>query len=272
MSKIERIVLHIGKRKTGSSSIQASLQGFNADGFRYADLPKPNHSRVMLGLIDRLMQREKRRAKDAVPADLDDRRGFRHRQIEEAIGDAPARTVLFSAESLEKVTNEEAASIVDFFARFTDRVEVIGFVRPPRSSQVSQFQERLKHGYHRARLPSPVYRETFEPFVRRLGAEAVKIVPFLPAQFVDGSLLKTFLSALGEPDIAVEEVRRNEGMSAAATKVLFAFNRMVADSSGNDNADAHMAVARRIARALPGEKLSLSDDCHPRGKLVDDVA
>jgi len=133
MSKIERIVLHIGKRKTGSSSIQASLQGFNADGFRYADLPKPNHSRVMLGLIDRLMQREKRRAKDAVPADLDDRRGFRHRQIEEAIGDAPARTVLFSAESLEKVTNEEAASIVDFFARFTVRAAapiLAGFAVP----------------------------------------------------------------------------------------------------------------------------------------------
>ena len=49
---MKRCIIHIGMHKTGSTSIQRSLQGYRDDRFQYARLGKTaNHSLAMYSLF-----------------------------------------------------------------------------------------------------------------------------------------------------------------------------------------------------------------------------
>lgn len=272
MAKIERIVLHVGRRKTGSTSIQATLKDVDTDGFRYAKLGVPNHSGIMLGLVPRLFAR-RRDHDDASDAGLARRLDELRRKIVEGLGDTPARTVLFSAESLEKCTEDEAAGLAEFFRPLAQKTEVIAFARSPIAAQLSLYQENLKHGFRDLKLSHTRYRRTLEPFLKAFGGEAVTILPFDTGTFIEGSLLKTFMAAIGEPDIPYAEVRRNEAMSEGAAKLLYLLSGMDdIPLRGPRVVRTRRRLWQHLIRYIHGPKLSLPDNFHPLLDIPEDVA
>lgn len=271
MSKIERIVLHIGKHKTGSSSIQASLFGANLNGFRYADLPRANHARAMMAFSERLLETSNTKKQQFTEQRVERGRREILEILDRALA-APARTLLFSAEVLENFSHEDVGNLVAYLRNHTGRIEVVGFVRPPVAAQISTFQERVKHGYFRPILPGIRYRKSFAPYIDYLGPDAVTILPFDPKTFRNGSLLETFLHAIGEPELPIEEKRSNEGMPGAATKFMYAFNRIEhLQYPGKQNYGARQKMWRMLSEGISGPKLTLPEECYFLGALEDEV-
>jgi len=270
MARIGRIVLHIGKHKTGSSSIQASLSGVEQDGFCYAPLPSDNHASAFSVFSRRLSER-KNKLRLRGREEAKGRRGMNLQHLEGVL-EGSCRTLFFSAEMLENFKKPEVEGLIDYLSGYTDRIEVVGFVRPPRSSSVSAFQERIKHGWDRDHLPKGVYRKSFAPYIARLGAEAVHILPFVPSQFVNGSLVDTLLHAIGEPEIVYEEKRMNESMAGDAVKLLYSFNRSGRfQKLGQQNVRARTRLWKMVGATIAGAKLQLPADCHTPGRAPEEV-
>ena len=121
----------------------------------------------------------------------------------------------------------------------------------------------MKRGYSHNLLRRTYYRKAFEPYLNILDADAVRILPFDPANFVEGSLLKTFLHGIGEPQVKCEERRSNEGMSGDATRLLFLHNQSQRfPVAGQKNSRARGRLWRKIAAEIIGPKLKLPDECY----------
>lgn len=260
---VDRVILHIGKHKTGSSSIQASLSGLDQDGVRYAELPIANHSNAMKAVFAPLKaEKWNERNNHRTAEQLARYRSRAEASIERALG-KPARTLIFSAEAMEFFEQSEVRSLIDFMQARADRVEVIAFVRSPRSGQISGFQEQVKYGIRRAILNPVRYRKAFKHYLDMLGTDAVRILPFNHAGFVEGSLLRTFLHGIDEPQVKCEERRSNEGMAAAATRLLFLHNRNPRfPTAGQRNTKARNLLWRKLRDEVTGPKLTLPDECH----------
>lgn len=199
------------------------------------------------------------------------RQGESRRRMQEIL-ETPCRTLLFSAEILENFTASEAGDLVDYLRNYTDRIEIIGFARAPRSSQLSSFQERVKHGWRHDHLPRISYRKSFLPYIEKLGPEAVHIIPFVPSTFINGSLVDTLLHAIGEPQVVYEEKRKNESMSEDAVRLLYNFNRTGSfPVEGRNNVRARARLWKTLTESIHGPKFELPLDCHTPGNMIEEV-
>ena len=98
------------------------------------------------------------------------------------------------------------------------------------------------------------------------------LLPFVPSQFVNGSLVDTLLHAIGEPEIVYEEKRMNESMAGDAVKLLYSFNRSGRfQKLGQQNVRARTRLWKMVGATIAGAKLQLPADCHTPGRAPEEV-
>jgi hypothetical protein len=227
--------LHLGLTKTGSTALQAALDGYSDDRLRYADLGHPNHSTPLTLLFSddpfrhKMMNTIRLYSRKQAEKRIElSRRRFR-REISK-----DRKSVILSGETVpQRLHPQEFAALRDFLKPHFDRIEVIVYVRPWLSLAPSAFQERVKNGSDKFEVPVPRYRQLLQPLVKVFGKADVAFVPFVRDQLKNGDVVDDFAARVGIDPSKLPRPERNLSHSLEATAVLFAFNQQDAVKKAN---------------------------------------
>jgi hypothetical protein len=274
---VKRLLVHIGTHKTGSTSIQRSLDRAAAGGglgFAYPRFDRPlargmNHK--VLYWIHHDYQHLPPRIRSKFPAEATARGELRdglRRHIRDVL--APLERVVLSAEALSLLTRSEVDElIVDLREAGFERLHVVVYVRHPVSYYLSLVQQELKSTH----LPtSPEqhrygFRPAIEAWSERDGVE-VTVRPFDRSRLESGCVVRDFLSiASGVLDVPVptlEVYNSNETLSAEAMILLQRYRRrFLPESTGAYVQDANelVRVLRDSSAVIPQTRPRLAPRC-----------
>lgn len=222
--QFQRVVLHFGSYKTGSSAIQSFLSSARdalPGAARIAYAPEYYHLRVaslvcsdpeaysgnlFYGLSDRKLVRQ-----------LDDKYA---RNLELwATTLPPCDTLIFSYEGFLDLDEPSLRALLEFCSKWADEVAVVIYVRPPMSYARSVMGQRVKQGLKSWLLdepPIPLYQDWLEKIVRVFGRKNIIVRLFSVGALKEGDVVKDFLDVVGVDvnllsDWPIDRV--NEGVS-----------------------------------------------------------
>ena len=222
----KRLIVHVGPRKTGSTSIQQMLftcrdklraGGIHVPRAGLYQLPSRHHPSLShFGLIQHKLEN--------------------WAKLAEEIASTDAETFVVSAEDLTSPKRRVvcAERLEKLVARTSVEVDIVGFVRPQWQLLESEYSQRVFGGRMKARLSQFVremldagertildYRLVFAPYRTRFG-DRVRVFP-LQASHLPQGLVAHFLSLAGAETVVMEEAsaqsRANERNGAKAVEV-----------------------------------------------------
>ena len=193
------IVIHIGLRKSGSSSLQSFLSA-NEDALRRMGVEYPR-----LGRSGRLTQTAHRnlqcelRGRRAV---FDPARGT----LEDVVNywrQADAHTLILSCEGFEECTTEQASRL-KALARGDEEIRIVLIIRDLVSLMPSSYSQKIKSGVHhydfdtffarRIKEPRVDYFQTAERWASAFGWDALRIRVLESQYLLNGDLVDDFLT------------------------------------------------------------------------------
>jgi hypothetical protein len=226
-------VLHIGMHKTGSGSIQQSLAAQDWPQHHYVREGAPNHS-VMLRTVLQDDPGARRTKGTGAPAKaLRARREQLRQNLDAELSRGTKPNIILSAEVLsggKMVGESEVEALRDLLTPHVDRIQIIGYVRPPVSMLQSVIQQRMKVAslsQHRGPLEIPKirYRARLEQFDTIFGRENVTLVKFDRKSLTGGDVVLDFADRI-DLSITVEDVvQANASLSREAVAALYARNK-----------------------------------------------
>jgi len=224
---VERLLLHIGTHKTGSSSIQASVDGYDDGTLFYARFNMPNHSDAMYTAFAEAPESYAIwRRHGLTRAQVQDKRRAYRDRFEQDLAREDRAALVVSGESMSRIDPAGKAELIDFARRHLGEIEVLCYVRAPVSFAASAFQERVKSGIKNVQASiSPGYRNCLETYDELLGTGRVRVRVFDRRHLEGGSVVRDFCTQAGMDPDRVTETSRNESLSASALKILYTFNR-----------------------------------------------
>lgn len=265
-----KALLHLGMHKTGSTAIQRSLKRFRQDGVYYLDWMSANQSSLFAALFEEDgMTHNAFRNKE-----IDDEKAeelvARYRgRIIDRLARGEDRIAIMSAERGSGTTPEALVACHDFFAPYCDEIEVVCYVRSPRSFMQSAFQQRVKMGTADFLNTDhwPHYERQFAPMDAAFGRQNVRLIPYYRDRLHGGDVVLDFAHLAGLDLAEGDVVKANESLSAEALSMIyvqrkFGFGRLrKVPKAGRKN---NLFVDS--LRALGGSKMYFSD------ALLDGVA
>ncbi len=225
-----RVILHAGMNKTGSSSIQQTFANQRFPEVDYVNWRSHNHSGMVSLLFESAPEnsfnfRDKGRDRAYLLAERDEWTKKLAAQLEAG----KDRCFLLSAELISSPLSDAVPTMADFFARFTDDIRVIAYVRPPISFMQSAFQQRVRGGQAQKLRPAglwPDYRKRFEKLDTAFGRERVTLKKFTPDALLDGDVVHDFAREIGVTLDPTTAVRTNVAVSLEALALLFAQRKL----------------------------------------------
>jgi nucleoid DNA-binding protein len=228
---MSRCIIHIGMHKTGSTSIQWSLEGFEDNRFFYARLGNggnhslPIYSMFMNNPERHHLHRAGGRDPESVQAYIEQVRADLDRTIVAAQG----RTLLISGEDISVLPKPHLAKLRDYFGGRFEDMTIVGYVRPPAAYMASNFQQRARHAWLESVEPKAMYRnyqETFGKFDHVFGREKVQLWKFDPGVFPDGCVVQDLCARIGVVLPKERIVRLNESASRQAIAALYTYGKL----------------------------------------------
>ena len=228
-----RCILHVGMHKTGTSSIQQSLNRFANNAFAYADFGggASNHGGVIFSLVgstgaDRVRARARSAAGrgGAVPRTSAGARAA----LKQAVRRAGGRTLLLSAEGTLFLSADELRMLRAILNTDIDEIEIVAYIRPPAAYLGSFMQQLIKGGSLTEFSPARAYadyRRSLEKVDAVFGREHVHLWKFDPAAFPEGCVVRDFCRRLGVDLPAARVVHANESLSREGLGLLYTYRR-----------------------------------------------
>ncbi len=228
-----KIVIHVGMHKTGSTAIQEYFLRNHFQGVSYTPWTGSNLCGLFILLFqDEILLHQYHGFRAQGPEFLAQLSEMRHLWLDKIVrfleqsGD---QTVIFSAEDISWPGFSSAtAKMADFFRRFTDQIQVVGYVREPRSFAVSAFQQYLKDGGLKGLDVEklwPHYRGRFERLDDLFGRENVVLKRYDRDALVGHGVVSDFASLIGVSGPSGVDIDANASLSAEATALLFVQRR-----------------------------------------------
>lgn len=260
--RAEKIIIHFGMDKTGSTSIRASLSKHLTDSkFHYVTLGIANASRGLAAAFkkdptsfpyfrnSRLTDEQLRNLKTEAFHDL-------AKELQKAIG----KTAIMSAEAVSRFKESEFRALCSFISRQTQSIEAVGYVRRPKEYMESNLQQQIKGNFSKRLVPEKLfsgYRQRFEKFDTVLGHENVRLWLFDPKLFTENCVVMDFCAHLGIEFQKKNVIRINEGLSLPALSLLFAYRKYGnGDVPGPSLVKENSVLVKQLQK-LTGPKLRL---------------
>ena len=264
------VIVHIGPFKTGSTSIQASMdQGSDAlleQGCYYYPGEKPGRVQSLSTLYARGEKALTAGLSRAFPS-IDDARAWSEQCWQNFEADIRARKPALTVISSEHLSNiRDIPVFIDRLRETFDRITVVGYLREPLDLYCSSLQQKiraagktlseinaLKAYHYRA-------RRHFRLFMEAVGPENMVVRKYSRTNLKDGDAVQDFLSVVssfGTP-VSVPTVRANESVPGAAVAWLLTLN----ETGLKADTPQRRAIIKRFeeseaVQALP--KLKLTD-------------
>lgn len=185
LKQMANCIVHIGIHKTGSTSIQNSLNGFEDENFVYLKLRHANHS-VELGSFFGFRKE--------APVNFNN---HTLKLIEKTLLHSKQRTVVISGEDISAFNTNQLKKFADFLHLHFTHVQVIGYVRSPGAYMQSAFQEVLKSNPVKKINFYRNFENTFKKFDNVFGAANVKLIKFDRNRFENGCVVTDFCNQIG---------------------------------------------------------------------------
>jgi len=254
--------VHVGMAKTGTTSIQHALRSCGSDpSFVYLDIGPPNHGRMIFSLFAKSPERHPYYRKIGWPIEKVHRYVLKMRAaFENALAANGSRRFIISGEAITMLKKEELTDFKAFLDRFFGRVQIVAYVRDPKSYMESIFQQRLK-GYALPKEFSnvyPSYVRKLRKFDQVFGADHLIFRKFDPASFPQRDVVLDFCRLLEITLAGYQSTRRNESLPLEAVALLYAFR-----TYGGKLGAGRLAMTRNkemieALGQLEGAKLSIS--------------
>lgn len=224
---VSEVILHIGMHKTGSTSIQTSLAGYDDGDTFYARFPEINHSAAIRGTFSKRPENYHQWKKLGLDhAEISRRRLHYRQQLDADLQRTDRSRLIISGEGIGLLEDDGKIELLEVLAQYSKRIRVVCYVRAPLAFAASYLQENIKVGRNTSPpVVPPEYRKRLELFAERLPAEDVMVRAFERQAFADGSVVADFCHLVGLDTQRVSETVTNESLSAPALKLLYAFNR-----------------------------------------------
>ena len=221
-----KLFLHIGMHKTGSSSIQSSLNGFENESIRYAKLGFENHSIPIYtafsknflnyhiwkrqGLSDESIIKKKEKLLRII------RKELRH-----------LKNIIISGEDTSALEEKELTSLKKEIVDAGKEVSVIAYVRDPASFIKSEFSEMVKNGMNDLCILN--YKDRFKKVFDVFGENSVDLRLFRSDSLKGGDVVKDFYDILKLPE-APNLPKKNTSLSAEAISMIYILNQIVSST------------------------------------------
>jgi len=271
--RVDRIVLHIGTEKTGTSAIQHFLSknraALAADGFVYPEFTGPNGG-SQWGFVAAIAQRPWRMDFGARLGIRDEASAANYRQrlltaIDQELLACPGRhTLLLSCEHfhsrLRKPRRLEA--LKQLLSRWSDRVEVIVYLRRQDLVAVSHYSTQLKSGRSKPQVFPPVadglpyyydYERIYDNWCQVFDEQAVQAALYEQHNTAGDGLLSDFCSRAGILEEGKKRPARvNESLSEIGAALLREVNRQWPKQPLDGPNPSRELLVAGIAREHPG--------------------
>lgn len=242
--RFEKVILHIGLGKTGSTAIQQGLLRHANDLECDCDAlfpsvfddPRPfagNHSVYLRSLSSDAPQE----LRVNIAAGLDSKELVRRAdeellaQYQQNFSSSNASTLILSAESVGHFDTASTHNLARWLFSLTQCVEIVACIRHPRHALAAEIQQRLKTGGRLDRLyqQPPFYRysDVFSRLSDAFGRDSLRLYDYAEVLASSKGAVGTFFEKLGL-ELPVQEVdidRVNEALSLEATLLLDSLNR-----------------------------------------------
>ncbi|WP_108258829.1 hypothetical protein [Mangrovicoccus ximenensis] len=256
---MDEVLLHIGMHKTGTTSIQSAILGYDDGDTVQADLEIPNHSAPLYTAFS--ANRAKYhywRSFGLGPEQIEKRRSSYLEMLDAQLARTDRRRLLISGEDISILDPADKTALVDFFAARVPKIHVLCYLRAPGSYAASAFQQRITGGM--AQLPahcSPGYRMRLEAFRTDARVTTLEVREFSRGKLAGGDAVEDFATVLGLDLARMARTSLNEGLGETAAKLLYHFNRVMPLSAGDRVLmQARMAMGRELAAAYPSRPIA----------------
>lgn len=264
----DRLVLHIGMHKTGTTAVQEALAGYDDGQTRMAALRYPNHSIQMLTCFAQDPTKYHVWVRQGIAPEriLRVRAAMRRELLDELA--LSRRQLVISGEEMSLMRPPSVQEMADFLAPHVAEVSVLAWLRPAVGYIGSALQQMIRAGQATALLPRPCYRARFAMFADRYGRGAMTYRLYREGT----STVTGFCDLLGIPPQAVQDRRDNVGLSETALRLIWLLNRTGPASTGSaPRLQARTATIRHLARRFPG-RFALPPDLAAAGIDRADIA
>ena len=262
-------ILHIGMHKTGTTSVQQALNGYDARGTIYADIGPPNHSVPMATIFrsnpsDFWVHKMRNRSE----AEVQKLRKKYLRRLEKSAARRRDRMIVSAEAFSRQFTVAEIENAVAWFKDRFDTVEAIGYVRDFDSYAASGFQEFVKHGAPNFQVPTPDFRHTFQPWINCLGPENVTIVKY------GGDTVEDFFRRFGLRQSSKTKITTNTSLSGPAMALLLRYNREAGKTKGSSERVAQFHRVVDYLRSIDGPRFAFSKETLDAARIeqAEDIA
>lgn len=138
-------IVHVGLHKTGTTSIQEALNGYDDGVTAYADLGPANHSYVFLSLFEREFLHHRWQNLGLSNAEQDRIIARNWSLLDSQLSRSRAR-IIFSGEEISTLSAEALGQLKSHFRRHGRDVLVVVFVREPLAMTASLLQQLVQGG------------------------------------------------------------------------------------------------------------------------------
>jgi hypothetical protein len=213
--------------KTGSTAIQRAFGGYDDGRVLYAPLSMQNHSLPLVCAFAADPRSILRRGSNLTRRDMRRLGQATRDRLERLCADRRDATVVISGEAVTLLSEEDKRAMVDWLARRSGRLRIVGYLRAPAPYVASAFAEVLKSG-PRPSPPAllPRYRFRFEPFLRAGGAVETELRSYASAAGRDGGVVRDFAGIVGaDPGrLRTDTVGVNASPPVGALRILQAMD------------------------------------------------
>jgi hypothetical protein len=277
-----KLVLHIGTKKTGTTSLQQYLRAnadrLAAEGWMYPDfIANPNHmvlalpfqQSVSIAHVARSMHEPAGKARSAAEMAAK----FRERL-------APDQRWIVTSEffSTRLQTPYEVQDAVDYFRTMFDEIAVVVFFRrqefllPSVYSQTAKDGDKAEWGWQfcEDRLSQFDYCAMYERWADAVGEQNITAIPFLESFKRDSqAMLEQFSAAsgmhFGSDWVVPRELKANKSLSGEGIAFLNAVNSYIPQIK-SDRTSNHYHRSRVVERVMD---LTQGPSFHPEAQIID---
>ena len=225
-------ILHLGTPKTGTTTIQRALMGFDtgthaAMGFGRLSIDAHLVNLFCAPAVRARSSTNVMRGHSA--ADVDRMLPEMQAEFDAQLTGRGSEVLVISCEAMASDLFDAGAidRLITALEPHFDRIRAVAYLREPVSFMISHFQQGCKTGMGHLSLERwfPCYRARLEGWIDRLEMGQVALVRFDRASLVGGDVLEDFAQHIGAdlPRVAADE---NIAHSAQATALLHTFREL----------------------------------------------